>query len=121
MNDDLNKNYTALKNELIEKGIVSSVTTASSPATDVWWHTDIEQWPGKQAGETVEMGNIFVSEDYFKTIGMNIKEGRDFADSYDSTSVIFNEAAIKRLRIKNPVGQKITRTTTTGNIQLLVL
>ena len=107
MNDDLNKNFTALKNELIEKRIVSSVTTASSPATDVWWHTDMEQWPGKQAGETVEMGNIFVTGDYFKTVGMNLKEGRDFSGSYDSTSVIFNEAAIKKLRIKNPVGQKI--------------
>jgi putative ABC transport system permease protein len=107
MNDDLFKNYTALKNELLEKGIVSSVTTASSPATDVWWHTNVDQWPGKEAGETVEMGNIFVTDDYFKTMGMHLKEGRDFSGSNDSTSVIFNEAAIKRLRIKNPVGQKI--------------
>ena len=107
MNDDLNKNFTVLKNELIEKGIVSSITTATSPATDIWWHTDIDQWPGKEAGETVEMGAIIESGDYFKTMGMNLKEGRDFAGTYDSTSVIFNEAAIKRLRIKNPVGQKI--------------
>jgi ABC-type antimicrobial peptide transport system permease subunit len=108
MNSDLAKNFTALKNELIQKGIAESVTTGSSPATDVYWHTDIDQWPGKNAGETVEMGNIFVSEDYFKTIGMNIKDGRNFSGIYDSTSVIFNEAAIKRLRIKNPVGQLIT-------------
>ena len=27
-------------------------------ATGVWWHTDIDQWPGKNAGETVEMGEI---------------------------------------------------------------
>jgi ABC-type antimicrobial peptide transport system permease subunit len=108
MNDDLDKNYTALKNELIEKGIVSSVTTSSSPATNVWWHTDIDAWPGKNAGETVEMGSIFVGEDYFKTVGMKIKEGRNFSGVYDSTSVIFNETAIKRLRIKNPVGQQIT-------------
>ena len=108
MNDDLSKNYTPLKNELIQKGVVSSVTTASSPATDVWGHTDIQQWPGKQAGETVEMGNIFVSDEYFKTVGMSIQEGRDFSNAYDSTSVVFNEAAIKRLRIKNPIGQKIT-------------
>ncbi len=108
MNDDLNKNYMAIKNELIEKGIVESVTTATSPATDIWWHTDVDSWPGKTAGETVEMGNIFVSENYFKTVGMNIKEGRNFSGSYDSTSVIFNETAIKRLRIKNPVGKQIT-------------
>jgi len=108
MNDDLNKNFTSIKDELIAKGIVSSVTTASSSATDIKWHTDIDAWPGKIAGETVEMGNIFVSEDYFKTIGMDIKEGRNFSSADDSTSVLFNEAAIKRLRIKSPVGQKIT-------------
>jgi len=108
MNDDLSKNYTAIKNELIQKNIVESVSTASSPATDIWWHTDIDAWPGKNAGETVEMGNIFVSEDYFKAVGMDIKEGRNFSGANDSTSVIFNEAAIKRLKIKNPVGQKIT-------------
>jgi ABC-type antimicrobial peptide transport system permease subunit len=107
MNDDLNKNFTALKNELIAKGIVSSVTTATSPATDIWWHSDVDQWPGKNPGETIEMGTIFVSEDYFKTLGMRMNDGRDFSNAYDSTSVIFNEAAIKRMRIKNPVGQKI--------------
>jgi ABC-type antimicrobial peptide transport system permease subunit len=107
MNNDLTKNYTALKNELIRKGIAASVTTATSPATDIWWHTDIDHWPGKHAGETVEMGNIFTSADYFKTVGMQMKEGLDFTSEYDSTSVIFNEAAIKRLRLKNPVGQKI--------------
>ena len=89
MNNDLSKNYTALKNELIQKGIAQSVTTASSPATDVWWHSDIDQWPGKNAGETVEMGTIIVSEDYFKTVGMTMKEGRDFTGSNDTLSVIF--------------------------------
>jgi ABC-type antimicrobial peptide transport system permease subunit len=108
MNNDLTKNYTALKNELIQKGIAESVTTATSPAVDVWWHTDIDYWPGKHPGETVEMGNIYVSDDYFKAVGMNMKEGRNFTGGYDSTSVIFNETAIKRLRLKDPVGKTIT-------------
>jgi len=107
MNDDLYKNFTALKNELTAKGIVSSVTTATSPATDVWWHSDVDKWPGKSPGETIEMGTIIVSENYFKTVGMQMNNGRDFTNAYDSTSVIFNEAAIKRMRIKTPVGQKI--------------
>ncbi|MEO6231929.1 MAG: ABC transporter permease [Ferruginibacter sp.] len=107
MNSDLGKNYTALKNELIQKGIAQSVTTTTSSATGVWWHTDLDYWPGKNDGETVEMGNIFVTEDYFKTIGMDIVAGRNFASANDSTSVIFNETAIKRLRIKNPVGQSV--------------
>ena len=107
MSNDLSKNYNVIKDELKQAGIVASVSTASSPATDIYWHTDVDYWPGKNAGETVEMGNIFVNEDYFKTVGMQIKEGRDFSGSNDSTSVIFNETAIARLRIKDPVGQKI--------------
>jgi ABC-type antimicrobial peptide transport system permease subunit len=107
MNEDLAKNYIALRNELIQKGIAQSVATASSPATDINWHSDMDYWPGKKAGETVEMGSVFVSDDYFKTVGMTFKEGRDFSGIYDSTSVIFNEAAIERLRLKNPVNQKI--------------
>ncbi|MFT4015713.1 MAG: ABC transporter permease [Agriterribacter sp.] len=121
MNDDLDKHFTALKNEVLQKGIVSAMTTATSPATNVWWHSDVEQWPGKNPGETVEIGTIIVSEDYFKTVGMNMSEGRNFSHANDSTSVIFNEAAIKRMRIKNPVGQKINwqghQLTITGVVQ----
>ncbi len=108
MNNDLTKNYTAIHNELIQKGIAESVTTASSPATDVYWHTDLDQWPGRNADETVEMGCIVVSQHYFNTLGMKIISGRDFTGASDTLSVIFNEAAINRLRIKNPVGQVIS-------------
>ncbi|MEP7143633.1 MAG: ABC transporter permease [Ferruginibacter sp.] len=109
MNNDLQKNYTALKNELLQKGIVQSVTTASSPATNIYWHTDIDNWPGKNAGETVEMGCILVSDDYFRTLGITMHEGRVFKSSTDTTSVIFNQTAISRLRIKDPVNRLITQ------------
>jgi putative ABC transport system permease protein len=106
-NADINRNYSALKNELLHKGIASNVTLATSPATDIYWHTDIERWPGKVGNETVEMGVVITGEDYFKTLGMTIKEGRDFTGLNDTLSVIFNETAIERLRLKNPVGQTI--------------
>ncbi len=107
MNDDLSKNFNALKDEMIQKGIVASVTTATSPATDIWWHSDVEQWPGKMAGETIEMGTVVTNDDYLKTLNMNLLNGRNFSGVYDSTSVLFNEAAINKMRIKNPVGQRI--------------
>jgi putative ABC transport system permease protein len=107
MSADLNRNYTALKNELLQTGIASHVTLATSPATNIYWHSDVEAWPGKNAGETIEMGTIVTHEDYFKTMGMTIKEGRDFSGINDTLSVIFNEAAIQQMRIKNPVGQTI--------------
>jgi putative ABC transport system permease protein len=106
-NADINRNYTAIKNELLQQGIASHVTLATSPATNIYWHSDIDSWPGKMGDETVEMGVIITGEDYFKTLGMTIKEGRDFAGKNDTLSVIFNEKAIERLRLKNPVGQTI--------------
>lgn len=108
MNDDLGRNYTALKNELVQKGIAQSVTTASSPATGIYWHSDVDSWPGKNAGETIEMGTIIVGEDYFRTLDIGFQSGRDFTGGDDTTSVIFNEAAIKQMRIKDPMNQQIT-------------
>lgn len=108
MNDDLLKNYSAVKNELIQKGIAENVTAASSPATDIWWHSDVDYWPGKNAGETIEMGTVIVAEDYFKTLGIGLREGRFFKNANDTNSVVFNEAAIKQMRIKDPVNQTIT-------------
>jgi len=108
MNSDLAHNYTAIRNELLHKGIAESVTWASSPATSAGWHRDVDDWPGKRAGETVDMGRISISDGYFKTLGMTMKEGRDFSGSADTLNVIFNEAAVRLLRLKNPLHQVIT-------------
>jgi putative ABC transport system permease protein len=111
MNDDLIKKYEALKNDLLQSGIVKSVTTASSPATAVQGHMDIDYWQGKNPGETVEMGVITVSGDYFKTLGMKMSAGRDFLVNApsDTANAIFNESAIKRLRLKDPLNQIIKK------------
>ncbi|HEY8930863.1 MAG TPA: ABC transporter permease [Mucilaginibacter sp.] len=119
LNDDLHRNFAALKNDLLASGVVKSVTSASSPATEVDSHGDIDQWPGKFPGETVEMGFIFVSADYFKTLNMQLIAGRDFIpnSNADSLNIIMNEAAVARLRLKNPViGQTITRGTQQAKI-----
>jgi len=119
MNDDLDRNYAALKNELLQSGQVQSITTATSPATDVGSHGDVSYWAGKLPGETVEMGYIGVSDDYFKTLGMKLLAGRDFiiGSKADSTNVILNEAAVKRLRLKDPINQIMTN----GNQHLKII
>ena len=108
INEDLGSNYAVIKNELIEKGIADRVTTASASITSSGNHRDVENWPGKRPGESVDMGVVRVSDDYFKTLGMQIKEGRDFTGSADTFNVIFNEAAVQLLRLNNPLSQSIT-------------
>jgi ABC-type antimicrobial peptide transport system permease subunit len=107
--EDLEKNYEALKNELLQKGIVSHVTASTSPATDIYWHGDLDFWPGKQGNETIELGFILGRNDYFKTMGMTIKQGRDFNGENDTLSAILNEAAVKKMRMKQPLEQVIGR------------
>jgi ABC-type antimicrobial peptide transport system permease subunit len=108
MNDDLQKNYPALRDELLRQGLAENVTTATSPATNIYGHADVDKWPGKQAGETIEMGVIATTRDYFKTLGIPLKEGRMFEANSDTASVIFNEMAIRQMRIKDPLNQVIT-------------
>ena len=111
MSDDLNKNFSALKNELLQSGIVQNVTWSSSPVTGIYFHTDVSQWSGKNTGELgLNVGGIGISDDYFKTLQMKLLAGRDFSNSWkaDSATVILNEAAVKTMNIKNPVNQLIT-------------
>ncbi|WPU91092.1 ABC transporter permease [Mucilaginibacter sabulilitoris] len=111
MSSDLNNKYDALKNDLLASGMVESVAAASSPITNIYSHMSLDKWPGKNAGdEGVNIAAIFVSDNYFKTLGMQLKEGRDFTNSWtaDSTTVILNETAVKRIGLKNPINQLIT-------------
>lgn len=108
MNEDLSRNYTVIRNEIKQKGIAEMITTASSNVTTGGNHRDVDAWPGKKPGESVNMGYIHVSGDYFNTLGMAMKEGRNFSGNSDTLNVIFNEAAVKLLRLNNPVNQVIT-------------
>jgi len=107
---DLTRNYTALKNDLLQTGVVTDVTRSSNPITDIWSNSDIADWPGKLPGETLGLATIGVCDaSYFKTLGLQIKEGRNFVDDSgtDSLSVILNEAAVKRMRLKEALNQTI--------------
>ncbi|QJB30131.1 ABC transporter permease [Chitinophaga oryzae] len=107
---DMNRNYEALKNALLQTGVVSSVTKSSSPVTGIWVTNNIREWQGKQPGESMELGTTAVSDaDYFKTMGMEIIAGRNFTGvrSADSACMVLNETAVRRMRLKDPVGQTI--------------
>ena len=107
----LQQNYEPLKNEMLRSGMVTSVTKSSSPVTDIWGNQRIDNWEGKLPGESLALSTVAVSDaDYFKTMGMQIINGRNFTGSLgaDSLTVVLNEAAVKRMRYKQPLNQIIT-------------
>jgi hypothetical protein len=54
------------------------------------------------------MGFILAGRDYFQTLGMPLAAGRNFRHEHDTSSAILNEAAVKLLRLKSPLGQQVT-------------
>ncbi len=110
MNSDLSQHYEALKNDLLSSGAVESVASSTSPATGVYSHFSLDKWPGKNAGdESVNIGAIWVSDDYFKTLGMTFAAGHNFMGDWksDTLNVIVNEATVRRIGLKDPVNQLI--------------
>jgi predicted permease len=122
MSDDLNSNYDALKNELVQTGLIDNIATASSPVTDIYSHTSVTGWPQKDAAdEPINIGTIYVSNNYFKTVGMQIIEGNDFSPIWqqDTTNVMVNEAAVKRMGLNHPVGQEITWNRSKSKVRMI--
>jgi putative ABC transport system permease protein len=111
MSGDLSDHYDALRNDLIQTGLVTNVAKASSSPTFIGAGTVLESWPGKLAGDQGTMiGVVSASSNYFRTLGMRLSEGRDFNDSWaaDTACVILNEAAIHRIGLEHPINQVIT-------------
>ncbi|HLX65580.1 MAG TPA: ABC transporter permease [Puia sp.] len=106
---DLDHNYAALKNDLMHTGLVASVTKATTPATDLYSAAGVDDWQGKYAGESLGVANVGITDDYFKTLGMQLIKGRNFdrGMAEDTSDVILNEAAVRRMRFKDPINQVI--------------
>jgi putative ABC transport system permease protein len=108
--NDLQKNYSAFKHDLLESGQVTSVTRGGSGMLYFPASFGILDFPGKKPGESLEMPTTAVSKDYFKTVGMTFAAGHDFEGGAvpDTLNIIINEAAAQRLRLKDPLDQLIT-------------
>jgi putative ABC transport system permease protein len=105
---DLYGHYDALKDDLLKTGAVENMCESASPTTDIWNSDGSFEWKGKDINSPNSFGIIACTHDFGKTVGWQIKEGRDFSKAFaDSSSLILNETAVKLMGLKNPVGEKI--------------
>lgn len=110
MTKDLADHYEPFKNDLMASGMVENVTKASSPVTNIGWHTGIAGWPGQTAGEqAINVGAIITDNNYFKTVGMKLIDGQNFSADVntDANNIIVNEAAVRRMGLKEPINKLI--------------
>lgn len=71
--------------------------------------TTAVEWEGKQEGEVVDFEMLRAGEDLVETLGIRVKEGRDFSHEFntETSSVVFNEAAIESMGLTDPVGKTV--------------
>ena len=104
--------FDLLKNEMENAGVITNFAESSGPVTDVYANNDGFIWPGKDPAVNGAFDNIWVTHDFGKTVGWQFMQGRDFSRAFatDSNTVVLNEAAVKFMGIKDPLGKTISWT-----------
>ncbi|HMI59846.1 MAG TPA: ABC transporter permease [Puia sp.] len=110
---DLIKHYQLLKSDLINSGTAMSVSKTGGPITKHWSDGWGYSWDGStEQDKKVDFISFTVDANFTRTMGATLISGRDI-DIYkyptDSTAVLLNEAAVKTMRLKNPVGMTLSR------------
>ncbi len=118
LNGEAKNNNEALAQELSKiTGVVSLTRTSRVPfyGGNSSWGFD---WDGKDPENKVLICNMSADCNYLKTMGIKLSEGSNFPENYNeildlekvkSPQVILNREAIKRMKIKDPVGKYFGR------------
>jgi putative ABC transport system permease protein len=104
---DVEKNFDVIRDELLRSGAVISVTQSNSPPSEIFSNNNGWEWKGSTPVEkAVLFSTIATTYDYTKTMGIQLVDGRDFSREFaDSNAVLLNQAAVKRMGLKHPVGE----------------
>jgi ABC-type antimicrobial peptide transport system permease subunit len=105
----IHQQYDAVRNELYKTGVTSHVSESEIPITAIYNTNMGFKWKGKDPQLQEEFTSMSIGPDFGKTVGWQIIEGRDFDPSNlnDSTGFVVNEAAVKYMGMKNPIGETV--------------
>ncbi|SKB56604.1 ABC transporter permease [Dyadobacter psychrophilus] len=105
------QNYRTFKNEIanipqVRSSAVGSTYPGIENVLDMLFYAE-----GKTMKENVDVSFANIDNDYIKTLGIQLLQGRGFSNQFtaDSNALILNEVAIKKLgyNMDNAVGKKI--------------
>jgi ABC-type antimicrobial peptide transport system permease subunit len=99
-----------LKTQLIAAGATTHVTSFSTDFTEGGDNTTGVEWEGKDPNEKISFNHRAIGYDFVETIGTKMISGREFSAKFpnDTASVLLNEAAVRMMQLKNPIGKVIT-------------
>ncbi len=116
---DFQGKYDLIRSELKNTGVVSEVAETGGSLTGLSSETGGIDWPGRNPAAESSFGTVPVTYEFGKTVGWQFMDGRDFSRTFitDSSGFVINEAAVKYMGLKNPVGKTITFAANGGKAQ----
>ncbi|WP_020533280.1 ABC transporter permease [Flexithrix dorotheae] len=109
ISDEIRGKEEALKNELNAISQVKNVSFTSGNPLRYGRSTSTAVWDGKNPDDVVEINVLLTDPQFFKTMGMELLEGRGFSEELasDSNAFVINEVAARLIGYENPIDQRL--------------
>jgi putative ABC transport system permease protein len=106
---DIHNNFTAVRNDLLSSGAILEIAESGSPLTDVYSNSSGFDWEGKAPDLQDDFAFIRITPEFGKVAQWQLIDGRDFSRDIkaDSSALILNEASVKFMNLKHPVGATV--------------
>ena len=118
--ENIGKKYQTVKNELLKNPNILSVSAQRYAFSEnTWRNCGVFDWEGKAPERQVDLVFAGVDYDFFKTLNLEIKEGRSFSRdvrSDEDSGYILNESAIAKIGLESPVGKRFAIQKNEGTI-----
>ena len=108
--DDIGKYIQSFKNDLTQVSGITNVSNSTSIPGENFGDTAFKT-EGATAVAVHDIKILFTDYDFVSTYQIKMKEGRFFSREFasDTMAVVMNEAAVKSVGLKNPVGKYLVR------------
>ena len=102
------KRFEDFRRDLVSAGAITDGAMTSMSIVNNGSSSWGIKWQGQQLGEDkIPIDQMAVTYHFTGTYGVKLVEGRDFSKEYpsDTAAIILNQAAVKMMRFKQPLGQ----------------
>ena len=108
--DDIGRNIKSFKYDLSQIASITNVSNSSSIPGEDFGDTAFRK-EGAGPDEVHDIKVMFTDYDFVNTYQIKMKTGRFFSKDFasDTTAVVINEAAVKTIGLKDPVGKYLIR------------
>jgi len=117
--DELDRDYAAIKSELLKYSGIKGVTCVYAPPVWCGWYMTGFDFDGREEGQDIRTGVSFIDYEFVDVFGLEVVQGRNFSREYSTDEhegFLVNEAAVRAMHMDSPVGKNLTFLERTGKI-----